>query len=182
VDKLTDQGTMPRRETPKYDLNGDLAWYVLRVEDSRKVLSDDGGSSVEFRVRCYPESDPGRYPPRTQDKEVTSWEAVSVLHSASAHWDIVQFYSKHRDAFGKQETRDVWKLRSEDDEKVARQHANALKQLNTLINKEVERREAARLANEAKIEKQNAKVTKTVAKPTTAAKKGTKGSKAGRRY
>lgn len=176
---------MPRRETPKYDLNGDLAWYVLRVEDSRKVLSDDGGSSVEFRVRCYPESEPGRYPPRTEDKEVTSWEAISVLHSASAHWDIVQFYSKHRDAFGKQEARDVWKLRSEDDEKLARQHANALKQLDTLIKKEAQAQqnlEAARLAQEAKVEKQNAKATKTVAKPTAATKKGTKGSKAGRRY
>jgi hypothetical protein len=176
---------MPRRETPKYDLNGDLAWYILRVEDSRKVLSDDGGSSVEFKVRCYPESVLRRFPPRKEDMEVTSWEAVSVLHSASAHWDIVQFYSKHRNAFGKQETRDVWKLRSEDDEKVARQHANALKQLDTLIKKEArvqQALEAARLAKETKVEKQNAKATKTVAKFTTAAKKGARGSKAVRRY
>jgi hypothetical protein len=100
-------------------------------------------------------------------------------------WDIVQFYSKNRNAFGMQETRDVWKLRSEDDEKLARQHANALKQLDTIIKKEAQVQqalEAARLAQAAKVEKQNAKATKTVAKLTTAAKKGARGSKAGRRY
>jgi hypothetical protein len=186
VDKVTDQGTMPKRKTPKYDLNGDLAWYVLGVEESRKVLEDDGGSSVEFRVKCYPESNPRRRYLRTENKDtITSWEAVSVLHSASVHWDIVHFYSKHRTAFGKQETRDVWKLRSEDDEKVARQHASALKQLDKLIKKEAQAQqdlEAARLAQEANVEKKNAKATKTVAKLTAASRKGTMASKGGKRY
>jgi hypothetical protein len=183
---MTDQGTMPKRETPKYDLNGDLAWYVQRIEASRKAQSDDGGPSVEFRVKCLPESSPGRWYPRRETMEtITSWEAVSVLHSASMRWDIVQFYAKNRNAFGMQETRDVWKLRSEDDEKLARHHANALKQLDALINKEVQRQqavEAARLEQQKKVEKKNAKATKTVATPTAASKKGTRASKGGRRY
>jgi hypothetical protein len=187
---MTEQGTMPKRETPKYDLNGDLAWYVQRIDDSRKVESDDGGPSVEFRVKCLPESrpeiSPARWYPRRETTEtITSWEAVSVLHSAGMRWDIVQFYAKNRNAFGMQETRDAWKLRSEDDEKLARQHASALKQLDTLIKKEAQVQlalEAARLVEEAKVEKQNAKATKTVAKLTAVAKNGPRGSKAGRRY
>jgi hypothetical protein len=170
---------MPKRETPKYDLNGDLAWHVSRIEESRKVQSDDGGPSVEFRVSCILESDPlapyRQYPTRTKIETITSWEAVSVLHSARARWDIVQFYADNRTAFGKQETREIWKLCSEDDEKVARQHAGALKQLDILIKREV-----ARLEHDAKVEKQKAKAAKTLSKPTTT-KKGASGPKTSRR-
>jgi hypothetical protein len=88
---------------------------------------------------------------------------------------------KNSNAFGKQETRDVWKLRGEDDEeKPTRRDASALKQLDALLKKEAQVQQALEAAQK-KVEKQNAKAAKTVAKLTAPAKKGASGLKAGRR-
>jgi hypothetical protein len=39
LEKLDSNGVIPRRDVPRYDLNGDLAWEVLEVKDSREVCA-----------------------------------------------------------------------------------------------------------------------------------------------
>ncbi len=53
VEKMTADGTIPNRVSPKYDLNGDLTWVISAVEESREAVLD-GIQSVEFYVQGSP--------------------------------------------------------------------------------------------------------------------------------
>ena len=109
VAKVADDGTLPSRRVPKYDLNGDLAWWVYKIDDVREVGSSDDIVSVEFKISCGPE----RYriwdnPPLEGNY---SWEDVSVLNSSQAREQIVDYYTKNLTAAGKQAVLDSWELR-----------------------------------------------------------------------
>jgi len=58
VERLDDDGILPDREVPKYDLDGNLTWHVKLVKDVRSASSEDSTSGIEFEV-CQPPF-PGR--------------------------------------------------------------------------------------------------------------------------
>ncbi len=38
--QLREDGTLPKREIPRYDLNGDLAWWIVEVVNCRSASTD----------------------------------------------------------------------------------------------------------------------------------------------
>jgi hypothetical protein len=103
VDKLTADGTIPAREIPKYDLNGDLAWSITAVENSREAVSD-GIQSVEFLVTAGPPhgDDKWRRFHVQEGKKKTFWEDVTVLNSLRCRHQINDFYENDPKAYGAQ--------------------------------------------------------------------------------
>jgi len=153
VDKLGADGTRPERKTPKYDLNGDLAWNILEVTASRESISDDGASGVEFKVTCVPNTK-RYYHGHSEDEKKTSWEDVTVLHSVTARSSIYTFYSQNANASGKQETLATWKSRGSDGDDDCRDDKAMTHwedQLVALVRRqaEKERREAEEAAKRA---------------------------------
>jgi hypothetical protein len=111
LDKITFEGTIPEREIPKYDLDGELAWYINDIAASREADADCGIPSVEFKVSCEPFL---RQQYRYASHKITSWEDVTVLNSVDAQGCILDFYEKNPNAYGKQAVLDIWKLRGGD--------------------------------------------------------------------
>jgi hypothetical protein len=52
LDKVDSDGTIPQRVDPKYDLNGDVAWWIRHISDSRETDSGE----VEFLVISEPDN------------------------------------------------------------------------------------------------------------------------------
>jgi hypothetical protein len=95
---MTADGTIPGRESPKYDLNGDLAWNVFAVEQSKEAVLD-GIQSVEFLVKGGPPYYKYHVHP---DKEEKFWEDVTLLNSSNCRHRINDFYEKNPKAYGAQ--------------------------------------------------------------------------------
>jgi hypothetical protein len=110
AENLTADGTLPERKSPKYDLNGDLAWCIVIIEKSREV-SLGGSQSVEFLIKGGPSYQDNRW--RIQEDKVQKfWEDVTTMNSLNCRYEITDFYQKNPKAFGKQVVLDVWKLRN----------------------------------------------------------------------
>jgi len=92
---------MPVRESPKYDLNGDLAWVIENVEDSREAVLDDI-QSVEFLVEAGPANNGSMWSRIQKGKESKFWEDVTVLNSLRCRHQIIAFYEKNPKAYGAQ--------------------------------------------------------------------------------
>jgi hypothetical protein len=150
-DKLDSDGTIPRRVSAKYDLNGDLAWYIESITASRESKSDDGVYGVEFLVkteRTYGGRD--RYWYNHSVPKEQSWEDVSVLNSTSARSEIASFYQKNSKAYGMQTVLDIWKLGVENDEEKHKKEM-ITKHLETIVHKEAIRKQhEAEMAAQAK--------------------------------
>jgi len=72
--KVDIDGTIPKRKLPKYDFNGDLAWYIDTISASRP--SDDDLYGVEFKATLSRSGEESAYP---RVSEGQSWESVGVL-------------------------------------------------------------------------------------------------------
>jgi hypothetical protein len=106
VEKMTADGTIPTRVSPKYDLNGDLTWLINAVEESREAVLD-GIQSVEFYVEGGPSRNDnnnwGRfYVLDGKEEKEKFWEDVTTLSSLNCRWRILDFYEKNPKAFGAQ--------------------------------------------------------------------------------
>jgi hypothetical protein len=181
VDNLSADGTIPARESPKYDLNGDLTWSITAVEKSRDAVLD-GIQSVEFFVAGGPSYNDNTYRRwHTQEgKQQKFWEDVTTLSSLRCRHRINEFYEKNPKAFGAQSKAhpndtfkfiiltvglvvlDLWKLRdfeSGPDERVKRQTE---KRLETTISRQAasEKKEAEQAAREAREAAKTAKADK----------------------
>ena len=128
VAKVEDDGTLPSRGLPKYDLNGDLAWMVRKIDAVREVKSGDDVLSVEFKISCGPTSWKSR-------EDACSWEDVSILNSCDAREEIVDYYTKDSTAPGKQIVLDTWRLRAVDEEYSSRHKKSPEQNLEKLIHK-----------------------------------------------
>ena len=131
VNKLNPDGTLPQSEIPKYDLNGDFAWYIVDILASREVTADEGIPSVEFKI-AYQKSHLYYY----HNSNFESWEDVSVLASYAARQAIIDFYRKEPNAYGKKVVHDTWKLGGGLDAKEARVNRDYEKCLGYLIGRE----------------------------------------------
>ena len=103
VDNMTADGTIPPRDSPKYDLNGDLAWVITAIEQSREAVLE-GIQSVEFLVKGGP-SYSGNTWERfcvQEGKGEKFWEDVTVLNSPNCRHRINDFYEKNLKAYGAQ--------------------------------------------------------------------------------
>jgi hypothetical protein len=100
LDKMAEDGTIPTREAPKYDLNGDLTWIIRSIEKSR-AAAVEGIRSVEFLVKGGPCSASSRWHIQ-EGKEQQSWEDVTTL-SLGSRWRVIDFYDKNPKAEGIQE-------------------------------------------------------------------------------
>jgi hypothetical protein len=103
VDNMTADGTIPLRDSPKYDLNGDLVWAITAIEQSREAVLD-GIQSVEFLAKGGP-SYSGNTLQRfrvQKGKEEEFWEDVTVLNSPNCRHHINDFYEKNPKAYGAQ--------------------------------------------------------------------------------
>jgi hypothetical protein len=148
VDNLSADGTIPARESPKYDLNGDLTWSITTVEKSRDVVLE-GIQSVEFFVEGGPSYNDNTYRRwhAQEGKQQKFWEDVTTLSSLRCRHRINEFYEKNPTAFGAQSKAhcshtfkymmltlglvvlDLWKLRdfeSGPDERVKKQTEKCL--------------------------------------------------------
>ena len=103
VDNMTADGTIPHRDSPKYDLNGDLAWVITAIEQSREAVLG-GIQSVEFLVKGGPSCSGNAWERfRVQKgKEEEFWEDVTVLNSLNCRHRINDFYEKKPKAYGAQ--------------------------------------------------------------------------------
>jgi hypothetical protein len=100
VDNMTADGTIPLRDSPKYDLNGDLAWAITAIKQSREAVLD-GIQSVEFLVKGGPPYSGNTWERfRVQKgKEEEFWEDVTVLNSPNCRHCINDFYEKNPKAY-----------------------------------------------------------------------------------
>ncbi|TAQ88297.1 hypothetical protein B7494_g3405 [Chlorociboria aeruginascens] len=112
VDKIKADGTVPKRPVEKFDLNGELAWRVYQIHDSRQI--DDGeNQTVEFLLSC---SGVHRSWMTINEREEAveamgrSWEDVTVLTGSQPRHMILEFYTGHPKADGKQLVLDAWKF------------------------------------------------------------------------
>jgi hypothetical protein len=102
LDKLSADGTIPERESPKYDLSGDLAWSISSIEKSREVVVD-GSPSVEFLVKAGPSCSAVSRRHQIQEGKVKKfWEDVATMNSLDCRWSINEFYEKNPKAYGAQ--------------------------------------------------------------------------------
>jgi hypothetical protein len=163
VNKLKADGTLPERESPKYDLNGDLAWCISTIEKSREV-SLNGSQSVEFLIKGGPSSHEFHW--RIQEgKEQKFWEDVTTLNSMSCRHEINDFYQKNPKAFGKEVVLDVWKLRelgAGREDKIKRQTEKRLEAMirHQAVVEQREAEQAARAARQAAKDLEAAKTSK----------------------
>lgn len=103
VDNMTADGTIPLRDSPKYDLNGDLAWTITAIEQSRQAVLG-GIQSVEFLAKGGPPCSGNTWERfRVQKgKEEEFWEDVTVLNSPNCRHHINDFYLNNPKAYGAQ--------------------------------------------------------------------------------
>lgn len=111
AENLSAEGILPARETPKYDFNGYLTWFIESIENCRQVPSDDGTIGVEFHVKCQKHNKGWQHSVSETTTSILSWEDVSVLNSNLAYYLIATFYEKHVDMPGKQEVLDYCRWR-----------------------------------------------------------------------
>ncbi|KAH7321672.1 hypothetical protein BKA65DRAFT_512727 [Rhexocercosporidium sp. MPI-PUGE-AT-0058] len=87
---ISADGIRPRRDTPKYDLDGFLAWHIESVLESRMSSGEDGSTGVEFQLKCLVRDNPTSQ----QNRTVICWEDASVV--GPIYRDrIVQFYKSN---------------------------------------------------------------------------------------
>ncbi|KAE8451915.1 hypothetical protein EG329_002756 [Mollisiaceae sp. DMI_Dod_QoI] len=137
-DSIHADGTFPERETPKYDLDGTLAWTIVHINASREIVTDFGDIGVEF---CVDYNTIGNH--RCSSGEEESWEDMAVLDPIHTVDRIVQFYEHNRDAFGKELVLQAWKQRAPLDAREQHRMNMGAKHLGLII-----RQEAAKQAHE----------------------------------
>ncbi|KAN0103103.1 hypothetical protein V8E51_011416 [Hyaloscypha variabilis] len=158
LDNMTADGTIPGRESPKYDLSGDLAWNVFAVEQSKEAVLD-GIQSVEFLVKGGPPYYKYHVHP---DKEEKFWEDVTILNSSNCRHRINDFYEKNPKAYGAQIVLGIWKLRKDDFDSDNKIKAQTEKRLQGTIDRQAkaEQKQAAEAAKAAKADKKALKALK----------------------
>jgi hypothetical protein len=167
VDKLAADGTLPDRDSPKYDLNGDLAWTISTIENCREVIVD-GVPSVEFFIKGGP-SIGVRYRRIQEGKEQEFWEDISTLNSMHCRHSITEFYHKNPKEIGMRVVLDVWKLRNLEDDREDKNKVQTEKRLEAMINQQVlveqwEAEQAAQAARQAAKDLKAAKTSKKAKK------------------
>jgi hypothetical protein len=153
VEKLAADGTLPDRDSPKYDLNGDLAWIISTIEKCREVSVDEV-PSVEFFIKSGP-SISARYWRVQEGKEKEFWEDISTLNSMNCRHKIVDFYENNPRACGMQVVLDVWKLRTFEAGPEGK------------IKRQTEKRLEVMIRHQALIEKAEAEQAARAARPAT---------------
>jgi len=191
-EQIDHNGVIPKRATPRYDLNGDLTWYVTRVMDCRvslmhvmimlaMLISDLQASiesdSIEFLLKMAPS-----YVSKLSEFE-QAWEDVSVLNLLEIRWCILEFYHSNPSAYGKEEILDIWKMREDRSERPTQGMILRLEDIKIKAAKleaqlellRVQAEEAAKKKADAKAAKSKANIAKN--KAAKAAKSGGKGGK-----
>jgi hypothetical protein len=97
LETLDDEGTIPKSVISKYDADGDLAWSIRGIMDSRRYEPAGFPSSVEFKVRCVALNGPRNWNWSGLPEE-TSWEDVNILNNYRG--GILEFYRKYPGAYG----------------------------------------------------------------------------------
>lgn len=162
LENIDSDGTLPERTTPMHHLDGSLAWTIRKVLDSREI--PDG---VEFliTVRCpsihyrslnsrYGKMDGENNAPVT---EITVWEHASHL---SPNYDVVLFYDKNPNAYGKRLVLDMWKAacgsKTSDDNlgRVKKAMNGPTSSLNVMVKRDIrlEKQAEEKAANRARAE------------------------------
>ncbi|KAE9374546.1 hypothetical protein N431DRAFT_543840 [Stipitochalara longipes BDJ] len=150
LDHMAADGTIPGRESPKYDHNGDLTWNVTSVEQPKEAVLD-GIQSVEFLVKTGPLYNKYRVQTGRREK---FWEDVTVLNSSNCRHRINDFYEQNPKAYGAQIVLDIWKLREVESGSEEKTKLQTEKRLEATILRQAkagqkEADEAARQAREA---------------------------------
>ncbi|KAG4438127.1 hypothetical protein IFR05_006407 [Cadophora sp. M221] len=125
-------GVRPPRNSPKYDLDGCLAWDVLAVLDSRETGGDDGSAGIEFEVECWVKTGYFRLYSSEGRKEIC-WEDASVLGPRARH-HVVNFYRSNPEKSGLEAVYKEWLQQIDGEDENPNERLHHLKALKVIAS------------------------------------------------